>query len=114
MSDAEFEAISRAKRQRDSGNAAGAMKTLEDYLETDPHNTKPRMLLAQIAAGDAGKRDYAIFQLEIVIDLEPDNCDARKALVSVLKTDKHDIPEAKEQFAYLLEHFPDDPDILNS
>jgi hypothetical protein len=42
-SDPEYEATSRAKRQYDSGNPAGAVKTLEDYLKTDPHNCKVRL-----------------------------------------------------------------------
>lgn len=113
MTDAEYEAMSKAKRQRDSSNIDGAMQTLEDFLVTDPHNIAPRLLLAQIAVG-AGRKDYGIFQLKIILDLEPENIDARKALVTVLKQNKSDTPEAKEQFDYLVEHCPNDADIMNS
>jgi cytochrome c-type biogenesis protein CcmH/NrfG len=113
MADAEYEAMSKAKRQRDSGNIDGALETLEDYLATDPHNTKPRLLLAQIAT-NAKRRDYGLMQLNIILDLEPNNTDARKALVTVLKQKKGDTKEADRNFRMLIEQCPDDAELMNS
>ena len=89
MSDAAYEAMSKAKRQAESGNPQGAVDTLETYLRTDPHNTKPRLLLA-----------------DIILDLEPDNLDALKAAVTVLSKHKKYNKETDEKFHRILELEP--------
>jgi len=114
MSNLEYEAISKAKHQRESNNAEGAVNTLENYLKTDPHNTKPRLLLAKILIFDLEKKDYGLLQLNIILDLEPDNYDARKALVTVLKKKKADAKETDMHYTYLTEHCPEDADLMNS
>ena len=113
MTDAEYEAISKAKRQRDSGNPKGALDTLEAYLLNDPYNSKVRMLVSQIAF--SCKMDqYGLLQLDAIIDYDPENIEARKALVTVLKKNKRNNKECKELFEYLVEHCPEDADVLNS
>ena len=71
-SDAAFEAISKARRQAESNNATGAVNTLEAYLATDPHNTKPRMELAKISIYSLKDLRYGLMQLDIIMDLEPE------------------------------------------
>ncbi len=107
------DAMKKAHNQSDSNNNSGAIDTLEAYLETDPHNVEVRMYLAQIAY-KAQMDNYAIMQLKIVLDLDPDYIDARKALVTIYKNNKKTIREAEEQFRFLLEKYPDDPDLNNS
>ena len=113
MTDAEYEAISKAKRQRDSGNPKGALDTLEAYLLGDPYNAKVRMLVSQIAFS-CKMDDYGLLQLDAIIDFDPDNIEARKALVTVLKKNKRYNKETEQFYEYLVEHCPDDADILNS
>ncbi|MDO5861606.1 MAG: hypothetical protein Q4Q58_02240 [Thermoplasmata archaeon] len=106
MSDPAFEAITRAKNQASSGNPKGAVDTLEAYLATDPHNTKPRMVLANIAANEYGDTEYGLMQLDIIIDLEPENTDAMMAKISLLCNDKRRNRETDEVFQKLLEIAP--------
>ena len=105
-SDAAFEAISKAKRQAESNNAAGAVNTLEAYLATDPHNTKPRMELAKISIYSLKDLRYGLMQLDIIMDLEPENTDAMKAAVTVMSEDKKYAKKASEIFDRLLELEP--------
>lgn len=113
MADAAYEAMTKAKNQRDSGNIKGAADTLENYLVTDPYNTKVRLLLAQVAF-TGGLNDYGMLQLRATLDIEPDNLDALKAYVTVLKQDKKTVKEAKKYYDHLVEICADDPDVLNS
>ena len=98
MTDAAYEAMSKAKRQAESGNPQGAVDTLEAYLATDPHNTKPRLLLADIIIHKLEDMKYGMMQLDIILDLEPDNTDALKALITVLSKDKKNNKETDERF----------------
>ena len=102
MSDPAYEAISKARRQAGSGNPKGAVQTLEAYLATDPHNTKPRLELARIAIYDLDDMEYGLMQLDIVQDLEPDNKDALKAAVTVMSKHKKYNKETAEKFERLL------------
>lgn len=102
MTDEAYEAMSRARRQADSGNPQGAVDTLEAYLMTDPHNTKPRMLLAEIIYSKLGDERYALMQLEAVLDLEPENTEAMKAMVSVLSRNKRNNVETDAIYQRLL------------
>ena len=113
MADAEYEAISKAKRQRNSGNPKGALDTLEAYLLNDPYNAKVRMLVSQIAFS-IGMDSYGLIQLDAIIDFDPENIDARKALVTVLKKNKRNNKETTELYDYLIEHCPDDAEVFNS
>ena len=113
MTDAEYEAITKAKNQRDSGNPKGALDTLEAYLLKDPYNAKVRMLVSQIAFS-CGMDNYGLIQLDAIIDFDPENIEARKALVTVLKKNKRNNKETKELYDYLIEHCPDDADVFNS
>ncbi len=101
-SDPAYEAISKARRQVNGNNVNGAINTLEEYLATDPHNTKPRMELAKIAIYDLKDVKYGSMQLEIVLDLEPDNIDAMKAAVTVMGKDKKYNKRTMELFEKLL------------
>ena len=107
------DAMKKAKNQASSNNINGAIETLEAYLVNDPHNVEVRMLLANIAF-NAMMHNYAIMQLNIIVDLDPDNEDARRALLTIYKNDKKTVRQANEQFQYLLEKHPEDPDLLNS
>ncbi len=102
MADPAYEAMSKAKRQRDSGNVKGAVDTLEAYLATDPHNIPPRMLLADIIIHDLGDMRYGLMQLDAVLDIEPENVDAMKALVTVLAQNKKDNKESDELFRKII------------
>ena len=113
MADPEFEAITKAKNQRDSGNPKGALDTLEAYLLNDPYNAKVRMLVSQIAFS-CGMEDYGLIQLDAIIEFDPDNIEARKALVTVLKKKRKNNKETKELYDYLIEHCPEDGDVFNS
>ncbi|MBR6204986.1 MAG: tetratricopeptide repeat protein [Candidatus Methanomethylophilaceae archaeon] len=105
-SDPAFDAISKARRQVNGNNANGAVNTLEEYLATDPHNTKPRMELARIAIYELKDLKYGLMQLDIVMDLEPDNTDAMKAAVTVMSKDKKYNKRTEELFERLLSTEP--------
>lgn len=107
MSDPAYEAMSKAKRQVDGGNTEGAVQTLESYLESDPHNTKPRLLLANILYYDMNDGEYGDIQMDIILDLEPDNIEALKASVTVLSKDKKNNKVVNERFLKILETAPD-------
>lgn len=106
MSDPAFEAISKARNQASSGNPVGAANTLEAYLATDPHNTGPRLVLANIAINDMKDREYGMMQIDIILDLEPDNVSAMKAKASVLASDKRNNKETDALFARIVELDP--------
>lgn len=109
----ENDVVTKAKNQNESGNINGAIKTLDDYLRANPYSTRPRLLLAQYYELSR-KHELAMFHLEIIIDLEPENLDARKAYVTILKQKSMYTKEAKEQFDYLVEHDPNNADLINS
>lgn len=88
MSDPSYEAISKAKRQTESGNPQGAVKTLEDYLYTDPTDIKARLQLAQIAFYSLNDANYGMVQLDAILDIDPDNIEAMKAACTVLVKNK--------------------------
>lgn len=98
MSDPAFEAITKARNQASSGNPTGAANTLERYLETDPHNTRPRLVLAEIAVHSLNDVEYGLMQLNVILDLEPDNVDAMKAMTTVLAKDKRNNRKTSELF----------------
>ena len=106
MADAAYEAMSKAKRQAESGNPQGAVDTLEEYLRMDPHNTKPRLLLADIIIHKLDDMKYGMMQLDAILDLEPDNVDALKAAVTVLSKYKKYNRETDEKFQRILELEP--------
>ena len=105
-SDPAYEAICKAKRQAESANVEGALKTLEDYLATDPHNVKPRLQLANIIFYHLKDVGYGKMQLDIILDLEPDNVEAMKAFVTVMSQYKKYNDETDAMFAKLLEKEP--------
>ncbi len=106
MKDTAFEAITRARNQASSGNPAGAAETLEAYLATDPHNTGPRLVLANIAIKDLDDEKYGLMQLDIILDLEPENVDAMKAKASYLAQDKRNNKETSVLFERILNVAP--------
>jgi len=107
MKDPEYEAVSKAKRQAESGNPKGAVETLESFLEADPHNTKVRMQLAKTLVYDAKDLETGIMQMEVVLDLEPDNVDAMKAAVTILAKHKRNNKRTAEIYDKLLAASPD-------
>jgi tetratricopeptide (TPR) repeat protein len=106
MSDPTFEAISKAKRQSESGNHTGAANTLEEFLRTDPHNTKARLELARIAIYGLKDEEYGLMQLEAILDIDPDNVDALGAQVTVLSKNKKNNKVVKEKLDRLMELDP--------
>lgn len=88
MKETEYSVMEKAKRQNTSGNPQGASETLENYLKSNPHNTKPRILLANVYIYGLDMFDFGIFQLEAVLEIEPDNVDALKAMVTALGSKK--------------------------
>ena len=106
MKDTAFEAVTRARNQASSGNPAGAAETLEAYLATDPHNTGPRLVLANIAIKDLDDEKYGLMQLDFILDLEPENVDAMKAKASYLAQDKRNNRETSVLFERILNVAP--------
>jgi len=107
MKDPEYEAVSKAKRQAESGNPKGAVDTLESFLEKDPHNTKARMQLAKTLVYDMKDLETGLLQMEIVLDLDPDNVEAMKAAVTVLAKHKKHNKRTVEIYEKLLAVSPD-------
>ena len=102
MADPAFEARRKAENQRSSGNVKGALKTLEDYLLTDPHNNRVRMDLAKIYIYDDNNINFGLTQLDAILDIDPDYDDARKALVTILKRNKRYNDETSMHFDILM------------
>ncbi len=102
----EYEACSKAKRQYESGNVEGAVRTLEDYLRTDPHNCKARLQLAQHILYGLKDYEYGMMQLDAVLDIDPTYTDALKAKVAVNSQYKKFNKQTNEDFQKLLELEP--------
>ena len=102
VTDPEYEAISKAKRQAESNNVSGAVSTLESYLEGCPQSAKARIALARTLIYDAKEVDRGIEQLSIVLEADADNVDALKASVTVLIKDKKNNKEVSEKYERLL------------
>ena len=102
-SDPAYDAVTKARNQENGGNPAGAVKTLEDYLATDPHNIYARLELARIYNYGLKNRDQGLFQLQIILDLDPDNIDALKATVTIKSNDKWRRHETDGEFQHLVE-----------
>lgn len=100
--DPAFDAVTRARNKADGGNPRGAAEILEQYLMTDPHNTAVRIELARITAYHLGDKRGAEFQLDIVLDMEPDNTDALKASVTVRQADRAQQKLVDAQFNRLI------------
>lgn len=79
------------------------MDTLEKYLASDPHNTYVRIELARILAYSLENKRASQFQLDIVLDLEPDNTDALKASVTVRQNDRTQSGLVDDQYRHLIE-----------
>ena len=88
MSDPVFEPVSKAKRQEESGNPKAAAETLEKFLSENPLSIPPRMELARLYIYRLGDREFGITQLDVILDMDPDNIDALKAATTVMMSDK--------------------------
>ena len=113
MKDPEYEAVTKAKRQVESGNPKGAAETLESYLEADPHNTKARMQLAKTLVYDLKDIDGGIRQMNVILELEPDNVEAMRAMVTVLAKHKKNNKETCRLYERLFALSPD-ADLYNA
>lgn len=107
MSDPEYEVISKAKRQSESGNSDGAIKTLESFLLSDPHNTKVRLQLAKTYIYDKKDMNTGMMQLDVILDLDPNNIEAMKAAVTVFGKHKRNNDKTAEIYERLLAAAPD-------
>lgn len=105
-SDPAYDASSKAKRQVESGNPKGAANTLEKYLITDPHNTKLRLQLAQVAIYDLDDYDYGMMQIDAILDIDPEYVDALLAQVTAMSKYKKYNRESDEKFQRILEISP--------
>ena len=101
MADPAYAAITKARNQESNGNFAGAAETLENYLATDPHCTSPRLELARVYQYGLKDTKTAVMQIDVVLDLEPDNIDALKIATSIKTSDKTKIDECEEEFEHL-------------
>lgn len=88
MSDPVFETVSKAKRQEESGNPKAAAETLEKFLSENPLSIPPRMELARLYIYRLSDREFGITQLDVILDMDPDNIDALKAATTVMMSDK--------------------------
>ena len=102
MKGPEYDAVSKAKRQAESGNAEGAAETLESYLGTDPHNIKARMQLVKVLVYDLKDLEKGIMQMDAVLDLEPDNVEAMRVAVTILAKHKKYNKRTNEIYGRLL------------
>lgn len=100
--DPAYDAVKRARNQDEGGNPEGAVKTLEDYLATDPHNVYARMEMARILVYSLKNRDMGLFQLGIILDLDPDNVEALKASATVKSVVRGRESEADDEFTHLI------------
>jgi tetratricopeptide (TPR) repeat protein len=101
-SDPAYDAVTRARNQESGGNLAGAAQTLEAYLAGDPHNVQVRLELARIYSYALKNRDQGYFQLQIILDLDPDCIDALKASATLKANEKWRRHEADEEYARLV------------
>jgi tetratricopeptide (TPR) repeat protein len=113
MKDPSYEAVSKAKRQAESGNPNGAVETLESYLEKDPRNIKARMELAKVHVYHLKDIDTGIFHMEIVLDTDPENIEAMKAMVTVLAKHKKYNKKTSATYEKLLPLAPE-ADVYNA
>ena len=102
MSDPVFEAVSKAKRQEESGNPKAAAETLEKFLSENPMSIPPRMELARIYIYKLNDREFGITQLDVILDMDPDNIDALKAATTVMMTDKKYRFRVDEDYSHLV------------
>jgi tetratricopeptide (TPR) repeat protein len=113
MKDPEYEAVSKAKRQAESGNPQGAVETIESFLSTDPHNVKARLQLVKVLVYDLKDMDAGLMQMDIVLDLEPDNTEAMRAAVTIMAKHKKNNKRTCEIYEKLLKTSPD-ADLYNA
>ncbi len=106
MRESAFEIMERAKRQNSGGNSEGAAKTLENYLATDPGNHKARILLSNIYIYNLEEFDFGIFQLDAVLERDPDNIECMKAKATALSTYKKYNEETNELYRRIVETDP--------
>lgn len=106
MKSSAFDIMERAKRQNNSGNPEGAAKTLEDYLAKDPGNHKARTLLSNIYIYSLGDFDFGIFQLDAILERDPDNLECIKAKATALSTYKKYNKETDELYRRIVEMDP--------
>ena len=102
MSDPVFEAVSKAKRQEESGNPKAAAETLEKFLSENPMSIPPRMELARIYIYKLNDREFGITQLDVILDMDPDNIDALKAATTVMMTDKKYRFRVNDDYSHLV------------
>jgi Tfp pilus assembly protein PilF len=98
--------MERAKRQNNSGNSEGAAKTLEDYLATDPGNHKARILLSNIYIYNLEEFEFGIFQLDAVLERDPENIECMKAKATALSAYKKYNKETDELYQHILQADP--------
>ena len=113
MTDEGFDARRKAENQRASGNIDGAVETLITYLERCPEDNRTRLLLANMLIVNKNQKDAGLAHLDMILALDPEFDDARRALVTVIKENKKYNAETTEHFEYLLEKYPDDIDLLH-
>lgn len=102
MTTSTYEAISRARRQVDGGNPEGGAYTLETFLATDPHNIEARSELALIYGIALKNMEKGIFQIDVVLDIDPDSIEGLKASVTLRAKERKYTDEALGQYERLM------------
>lgn len=102
MSDPVYETVSKAKRQEDSGNPKAAAETLESFLMKNPMCIPPRLELARLYIYKLDDRDFGMTQLDVILDMDPDNVDALKASTTVRMTNKKYRERVDDEYSRLV------------
>ncbi len=103
MSDPAFEAVSKAARQEESGNPEAAANTLETFLKANPMSIPPRLEYARLCIYKLDRRDDGMTQLDVILDMDPDNIDALKASTTVRMTNKKYRKQVDADYAHLVD-----------
>ncbi len=98
-----FEIVSKAARQEDSGNPEAAANTLENFLKANPMCIQPRLEYARLCIYKLDKRDIGMTQLDVILDMDPDNIEALKASTTVRMTNKKYRMQVDADYAHLVE-----------
>ncbi|NLL95241.1 MAG: tetratricopeptide repeat protein [Thermoplasmatales archaeon] len=114
MADMSRKATEKAKRQRSSGNGAGAVATLRERISEEPTDNAARMLLADILFNDMRDEGGGVEQLDAILRNDPGHDDARKALITVLKKKRRHAEEVACHYQILVDRYPDDDALINS
>jgi len=102
MVDQSFKVITKAENQSKSGNPEGSIETLEQHLEECSNDHAARMVIARILIYDLKRTEEGAAHLRVIIGMDPDHIDARKALVTILSAKKSNNKEVESLYEGLI------------